>query len=617
MQIFYLILSLFFASGFYYFGNKVSKYLKLEEPINKISNPKYQYVPLGISYFIFISYPFFFFEIYNKFFFQIISIIFIIFGIFNIYINLNKFNYLIKTYFKKDKKFDYSHVLVIILLLLFFLLSISPVTSGDSISYHLGAAKYVFENGHFSKDIFSAEAAVVGSGEFLNAFAYSVKALQMTSLINFFGLISILGIIKKFSENNNLNKKNKNYLFLLILSCPVLVFLISSSKSQLFATSLIFFCYALLVYCLHNSVNKNFLNKVSFLLIILPIVSVQTKISFSVSFFIIVSTFFIFFLKKLNLKKFIFIFILCFIIGLIPHTLWKQIIYDYPFYNFIINPFPLNIPGYEEAYFDIRSYFQEKFPYILFLPLGLRDLTQFIGIGTIALYFLFITNYKNKKIILSMIVFFIFVYSFFGQKAARFYIEIYFFIILILTHIISRFKKNYIFYFFQKGIILQSIFVISISAYGVFTLLPGTFSEKLNKKILSNYASGYNLYNWANNVLPDESVTLIKHRSYYFAEKDIIYIGMTGFFKYESQNDKEFYIKKIKEKEPNYIIFYGNEERFNYDNFNFRDCIKKLFKKKNKVGFHETRSPFTSDKKYYNGYIYHIDSTKMPGCVKF
>ena len=119
----------------------------------------------------------------------------------------------------------------------------------------------------------------------------------MTSLINFFGLISILGIIKKFIKNNNLNEKNKNNLLLLILSCPVLVFLISSSKSQLFATSLIFFCYALLVYCLYNSVNKNFLNKISFL-IILPIVSVQTKLSFSVSFFIIVSTFFIFFLKN-------------------------------------------------------------------------------------------------------------------------------------------------------------------------------------------------------------------------------------------------------------------------------------------------------------------------------
>ena len=131
--------------------------------------------------------------------------------------------------------------------------------------------------------------------------------------------------------------------------------------------------------------------------------------------------------------------------------MWKQIIYDYPFYNFIINPFPLNIPGYEEAYFDVRSYFQEKFPYILFLPLELRDLTQFIGIGTIALYFLFITNYKNKKIILSMIVFFIFVYSFFGQKAARFYIEIYFFIILIFIHIISRLKKIIYFIFFKKA----------------------------------------------------------------------------------------------------------------------------------------------------------------------
>ena len=119
-------------------------------------------------------------------------------------------------------------------------------------------------------------------------------------------------------------------------------------------------------YCLYNSVNKNFLNKISFLLIILPIVSVQTKLSFSVSFFIIVSTFFIFFLKKLNLKKFIFIFILCFIIGLIPQTLWKQIIYDYPFYNFIINPFPLNIPGYEELILMLKLFSRKISLYIVF-----------------------------------------------------------------------------------------------------------------------------------------------------------------------------------------------------------------------------------------------------------
>ena len=38
--------------------------------------------------------------------------------------------------------------------------------------------------------------------------------------------------------------------------------------------------------------------------------------------------------------------------------------------------------------------------------------------------------------------------------------------------------------------------------YGVFTHFPGNFTENLNKKILSKYAYGYNLYKWVNEVLP-------------------------------------------------------------------------------------------------------------------
>ena len=34
------------------------------------------------------------------------------------------------------------------------------------------------------------------------------------------------------------------------------------------------------------------------------------------------------------------------------------------------------------------------------------------------------------------------------------------------------------------------------------------------------------------------------------------------------------------------------------------------------VGFHETRNIFNSNKNYYNGYIYKLDTKKFPNCVK-
>ena len=135
-------------------------------------------------------------------------------------------------------------------------MSISPVTSGDSVAYHLGAAKYILKNGNFPTDIWNIENSFVGAGEFLNAFALSVSALQFTSLINFAGLVSILGLIDKFSFQLKLNKDNKQILFLLILSCPVLIFLISSSKSQLYSISLIIISYILLISSLNNNFNK-------------------------------------------------------------------------------------------------------------------------------------------------------------------------------------------------------------------------------------------------------------------------------------------------------------------------------------------------------------------------
>jgi len=605
------------VSGFYLLGKKITNIFYLKKIVEKISDSNFQYPGLGIAYFIFVLYPIFFFELYNKLFFTVTSSVLLILGLLNIFLNFRNIADFLKKNLTKNRKVSLEGLLVTILVSLYFLITISPITSGDSVSYHMGSAKYIFENGIFSKYVFSSEYPLAGAGEFLNTFAFSINALQFTSLINFLGLVSILGIIKKFCFYSKLSYTNKNTLFLFILSCPVLVFLTSTSKSQLFATSLIFFSYALLIYCINYTEKKIFIIKSSYFLILLPIVAIQTKVSFSLSFFIIITTFFFYFIKKIDLKIFIFIFILFFAVGLLPPVIWKQNVYDYPFYKFFFNPFPLNIPGYNEVTFFAKNFLHEKFPFILFIPLSFADWTQFIGVGMFSLFFLFKSSYKNKKILLSIIIFSFIVYSIFGQKSSRFFIEIYLIMILILTLIYKELNNKKIFSVLKKGIIFQSIFTIFILAYGVFNLLPGSLSDKLNKKILSQYAYGYNLYTWANTVLPENSITIINHRAYYFAEKKILHVGMAGFLKNETKVGKEFFLNKIKEQKPNYILFYGDNESFNYDEFNFKDCTKGLFKKKLNVGYLATRNPLNSNKKYYNGYIYHLDSSLMPGCVKF
>ena len=122
---------------------------------------------------------------------MVVSLFIIFLGFLNIVYNLKS----IKTYYKKILKLfsekDIFNYLICSLLTLYFFLSISPVTSGDSVAYHLGAAKYILKNSNFPTDIWNIENSFVGAGEFLNAFALSVSALQFTSLINFAGLVSI------------------------------------------------------------------------------------------------------------------------------------------------------------------------------------------------------------------------------------------------------------------------------------------------------------------------------------------------------------------------------------------------------------------------------------------
>ena len=57
------------------------------------------------------------------------------------------------------------------------------------------------------------------------------------------------------------------------------------------------------------------------------------------------------------------------------------------FIIFFFNPYPLNILGFEQIYFDSKNFYSEKFPYIFLFPLSLSDLTQFIGVGILIIFF--------------------------------------------------------------------------------------------------------------------------------------------------------------------------------------------------------------------------------------
>ena len=115
---------------------------------------------------------------------------------------------------------------------------------------------------------------------------------------------------------------------------------------------------------------------------------------------------------------------------------------------------------------------------------------------------------------------------------------------------------------------------------GVFNLLPGSFFEKSNKDVLSKYADGYDLYSWINKVLPENSLTLVNHRSFYFSEKEVIYFGIAGNLTNSNNYTDRYFLTKLEEKKPNFILFYGFEENFNFNHYNFKNCLEGIYEKK-------------------------------------
>ena len=180
---------------------------------------------------------------------------------------------------------------------------------------------------------------------------------------------------------------------------------------------------------------------------------------------------------------------------------------------------------------------------------------------------------------------------------------------------INRLKNNLLFKLFKILIYLQSLYVLILLTFGTLVLFPGSLTKQLNHIILSENSYGYNLYSWVNNVLPPQSIVLTNHRGYFYSNVEVIYADFIFDVPYQNIKARKYLLDQIKNKKPQYILFYNFKGNYNYLSYNFKNCIDSLYIKKEEVGFFESRNPFNRVKEKYNGYIFVIDYKKLPGCV--
>ena len=605
-----LVNGLILMAGFYYLGEFLQKKLKIEKIVKEVSEKNFQNILISVIFILIILYPICLYVKNCQIILKTFSFSLYFFGILKIILNIKpilKIILNIKPILKKKINtkiiFNINFLLFLAIFIGLALLSFAPVTNADSLDYHLFTAKHLLKYGSFPAYLTNFHASYLsGPGEIMIALGLAIGSEQFGSILQYAGLISILGILKKYKAP---------YIFYIILfSSPVIIFFVSSLKPQLFTICSSVFAFSLIFLTKFNK--KLFLDKYETkkIILILTILfsSITIKFSFILSSFLLT---FVLIVKNFNLKKIISIIqiiIIVYSLIVFPSILWKYINFSGNFLELFYSPFSQERYGLSYFKMYLTALSEGNIHWFVF-PTSLGNFTHSLGLGTLMIYYLFkVNNNLEKYYLLVIILIFILVSYHFGQFTARFFLEPYMWISIFLLQFHKSIKIQKIYEFFLR---IQAIVFSGIVLYGIVMLTSGVINSKLRDKVLEQNAMGYKLFKWVNfNLKNDNSPIISFDRSLSLSNNFTISRDHLLFVNLSKPEAKE-YVEEIKKIKPRYIVYSTQHTTYQ----KYINCFTKLYKFEEKVDQYAARNPTNKNKKKFDAYIYEINTDLMPECI--
>ena len=587
-----LITSLLLFLGCFEIGKIIITKCNLDQSIRSVSVLELQYSTFGVIFISILIFPLIAFTQQAEIILKIIAYILILSGI--KFLLLSK-NIVSQLHFKNR---GISFYIYLIILLFYLLLALTPLTAADVLDYHAGVALNILR---FNQYILLPEwftGLQAGHGEALIALGFALGAEQFGSLVQFSSLLTISGVIINFCKNNIFNK-SKYFLILTVLSCPILIFLLSGNKPQIFYSSLLLLSF---VFNFTKFKNKK-TDLINYLIInILICICVMGKFSFNLTGGLVWIYSTINYLKRNDIKIFI-IPGLVFTVLFFPFIYWKFANLGGNIINYIFSPFPLHLPGYETFLSHNRGSQEIPFPNFLFYT-SFSRITEYLAFNPIFFLILIFFYKKNNeiRIILLLSSIFVIVSNVYASPSARYYLDI----VLWLTIGIILTNNNNIINFIKILFVPQILVIFLILSYSVYNLFPGSFSVSKYEKVKHKHAYLYSGFQWLNENVPENSKILIINRpiSQY---KDFAVSGSFNYFTNEQEGT--FYKELISKYNLDFIVYFGSKPDF----MHLDGCTRDVYLQKNNIGFHATRNPFNKGS-YYNAYIFKFENNKLDTC---
>ncbi|MDC1382723.1 DUF1420 domain-containing protein [Candidatus Puniceispirillum sp.] len=404
-----------------------------------------------------------------------------------------------------------------LLSIILLMLSLGPTTAADVLDYHLGSAIEILNSGSLPRKPEWFTARLAGSGESLNAIGLSVGSEQFGSLIQY---CSVMGVISLFWGENfkpfSRGCSQERVLSLAVLSCPLMLFLLSGAKPLMWPISMLVIAFFIATHPSLERISVVVLKKRFAMVCFLCASATQVKFNFllgggCVGLFAL----YIMILQK-EMKSSLLIAFSTFLVLVLPSAIWKAFNWGGNVFEALFSPLPGKYPGTAE----MISLFSKNadtsgwlpFPISIFLPSSIGDISVIIGFSILPIFFLRL-KLNNMNLAALLTVGFIFIANtFLAPPSGRVYLEP---ILLSFVIVASGIQTKHVIFppFLHKIIYAQTVCVLLIASISSIYLFSGSLNVPWRDAVMRSSANGYSLMKWVDKVLPQDAVLLNGHRS--------------------------------------------------------------------------------------------------------
>jgi hypothetical protein len=510
-----------------------------------------------------------------------------------------------------------SRKLLLLMLSGMGLLALGPVTNADALDYHMGVAIAVLNNDGLPVLPEWFIGRLAGNGEILNAMALSIGAEQFGSLLQFVSLLGIVGIIlfakRHASKYTDVHRSEVSDLIALAaFSVPILLFLVSAPKPQMWPIAMTTFAFALVVNPKRRDLSRSDALIGFALICALVMTASQAKFNYLLGGGLVG----LFALSSMGKRR---LFWPAVGVGLgvatlviAPPLLWKVTVFHANWIEALTYPLPGHLPG-TKKFIELAKGAADMtsplpFPLLMFIPTSFGAFSTLLGIGAVIMVGLRPGHDKllwaGVAVSMCMVVASVVL----APPSSRMYLEPYFWIMVILTvqpscSVLAKMK------WVKRIVCLQALVVTLAGWMGAITLLPGTLSSAWRTEVMQRAANGYEVMLWADAVLPKNAVLLNGHRSMALAPRDAVAYDWSNFIEFTGK-DSTIYINRLKDRGVSHMLVIGEIHK----GLPLYKCFGKTISGPG-VGHLATRNPFNQGGTY-EAWIVEFESSRLPLCAQ-